>query len=113
MFSAIRGNEQIVRPVCMPSVSDDLKRCLDTLIAGFDGVVSQLDVSPVAISFAFPGPADYKNGVIGGNIPNFRLSVTEWLSVHSYNTTIMFRYLWKMTGTCSLMERRCQECCLK
>lgn len=71
VFSAIQGNEQIVRPVCMPSVSDDLKRCLDTLIAGFDGVVSQLDVSPVAISFAFPGPADYKNGVIGGNIPNF------------------------------------------
>ena len=71
VFSAIRGNEQIVRPVCMPSVSDDLKRCLDTLIAGFDGVVSQLDVPPVAISFAFPGPADYKNGVIGGNIPNF------------------------------------------
>lgn len=71
VFSAIRGNEQIVEPVCMPSVSDDLKRCLDTLIAGFDGVVSQLDVSPVAISFAFPGPADYKNGVIGGNIPNF------------------------------------------
>jgi predicted NBD/HSP70 family sugar kinase len=25
----------------------------------------------VAISFAFPGPADYRNGVIGGYLPNF------------------------------------------
>ena len=26
---------------------------------------------PVAISFAFPGPADYPNGIIGGYLPNF------------------------------------------
>ena len=25
---------------------------------------------PVAISFAFPGPADYPNGIIGGYLPN-------------------------------------------
>ena len=25
----------------------------------------------MAISFAFPGPADYKNGIIGGYLPNF------------------------------------------
>lgn len=30
----------------------------------------QLENEPVAISFAFPGPADYKNGVIG-DLPNF------------------------------------------
>lgn len=71
VFSAIRGNEQIVNPICMPSASDDLNRCLDTLITGFDAVIGQLDALPVAISFAFPGPADYKNGVIGGNLPNF------------------------------------------
>lgn len=26
---------------------------------------------PEAISFAFPGPADYPNGIIGGWLPNF------------------------------------------
>ena len=74
VFSAIRGNIQIVSPVCMPSCSDNLDRCLATLIAGFDIVKSKLEElgsSPVAISFAFPGPADYRNGVIGGNLPNF------------------------------------------
>ena len=30
-----------------------------------------METLPVAISFAFPGPADYRNGVIGGNLPNF------------------------------------------
>ena len=63
VFSAIRGNIQIVSPVCMPSCSDNLDRCLATLIAGFDIVKSKLEElgsSPVAISFAFPGPADYR-----------------------------------------------------
>ncbi len=71
VFSAIRGNEQIVRPIRVPSASDDLERCLSTLVAGFDAVIKEVDTAPVAISFAFPGPADYKNGVIGGNLPNF------------------------------------------
>ena len=71
VFSAIRGNLQIVSPVCMPSCSDNLDRCLATLVAGFDAVIKSLDTPPVAISFAFPGPADYKNGVIGGSLPNF------------------------------------------
>ena len=32
---------------------------------------SRLSEKPVAISFAFPGPADYPNGIIGGYLPNF------------------------------------------
>jgi glucokinase len=37
-------------------------------------VQSRLSEKPVAISFAFPGPADYPNGIIGdlGNLPAFR-----------------------------------------
>lgn len=71
VFSAIQGNRQIVDSICLPSASDDLNRCLATLISGFDAVKRQLDAAPAAISFAFPGPADYKNRVIGGNLPNF------------------------------------------
>lgn len=70
VFSAIRGNQDIVTPVCCPAVSDDLEGCLNVLLQGFSRVKEQLHDAPVAISFAFPGPADYKNGVIG-DLPNF------------------------------------------
>lgn len=70
VFSAIRGNQDIVTPVCCPAVSDNLEECLAALQRGFSLVKEQLDDEPVAISFAFPGPADYKNGVIG-DLPNF------------------------------------------
>ena len=34
-------------------------------------VISRLPEQPAAISFAFPGPADYPRGIIGGYLPNF------------------------------------------
>lgn len=71
VFSAIQGNSQIIAPISFPSVSDNLDKCLANLLAGFDTVMKKLETLPVAISFAFPGPADYRNGVIGGNLPNF------------------------------------------
>lgn len=70
VFSAIRGNREIVDPVCLPSQPDDLKLCFLTLVAGFEQIKAQLEEAPVAISFAFPGPADYEHGVIG-DLPNF------------------------------------------
>ena len=70
VFSAIRGCEEVVTPVRLDAVTDDVKRCLDVLVEGFDRVQSQLDAPAVAISFAFPGPADYEAGIIG-NLPNF------------------------------------------
>ena len=41
------------------------------MVEGFQRVIDKLDEKPVAISFAFPGPADYPNGIIGGYLPNF------------------------------------------
>ena len=41
-----------------------------TLRTGFETVRRQLADEPVAISFAFPGPADYRAGVMG-DLPNF------------------------------------------
>lgn len=70
VFSAIQGCKEIVTPVCLPAASDDLDKCLSTLLQGFSMIKEQLEDEPVAISFAFPGPADYKNGVIG-DLPNF------------------------------------------
>jgi len=70
-FSAIRGNEIIEGPVVKEANASDLDLCIATLKSGFAEIINKLDNEPVAISFAFPGPADYPNGVIGGFLPNF------------------------------------------
>ncbi len=71
VFSAMRGGEFIVTPVSLPSNSHDLDLCLGTMVTGFKQVMDMIDGKPDAISFAFPGPADYPNGIIGGYLPNF------------------------------------------
>lgn len=70
VFSAIRDNEEIVRPITLPAVVDDIELCLQTLLDGFRRVQAALSEKAVAISFAFPGPADYVHGIIG-DLPNF------------------------------------------
>ena len=76
VFGAIRANKFIVDPITLPSNADDLDKCMATLVEGFEQVMAKLDHKPVAISFAFPGPADYANGIVGGfylpNFPSFR-----------------------------------------
>ncbi len=71
-FAAMRGEEFIIVPITLPSNANDLDLCLQTIVTGFKTVINQLgDIKPSAISFAFPGPADYANGIIGGYLPNF------------------------------------------
>lgn len=69
-FTAVRGNRLLLAPVAVPSGADDLELCLDNIVAGFRRVDEQLPERATAISFAFPGPADYPAGIIG-NLPNF------------------------------------------
>lgn len=73
-FSAMRGNKRVTETVTMPSNGDDLKKCLANIVAGFTEIKQQCPRPPVAISFAFPGPADYPAGIIGDlpNLPAFR-----------------------------------------
>lgn len=71
VFGAMKGGEYIVEPLNLASNSHDLDLCLKTMVDGFQSVIDRLDTKPVAISFAFPGPADYPNGIIGGYLPNF------------------------------------------
>jgi glucokinase len=74
VFSAVRGERQVVRPVVLPSQAAGLEELLERITHGFREVRELLDAEPVAISFAFPGPADYRHGVIGDleNLPVFR-----------------------------------------
>jgi len=74
VFSAIQGNREIVAPITLPSNAHDLNLCLGAVVEGFSRVRQALPQEPVAISFAFPGPADYPAGIIGDlpNLPAFR-----------------------------------------
>jgi glucokinase len=74
VFSAVRGGQEAVNPITLPSMAADLGKCLETIVRGFRGICERCDAPPAAISFAFPGPADYPAGIIGnlGNLPAFR-----------------------------------------
>jgi glucokinase len=73
-FGAMRGGRPIIEGVHLPSNADHLDLCLANLVEGFETARARCPEPPVAISFAFPGPADYPNGIIGdlGNLPAFR-----------------------------------------
>lgn len=71
VFGAMQANKFITEPITLPSNAHNLDLCLATMVDGFSRIINSLDVKPVAISFAFPGPADYPNGIIGGYLPNF------------------------------------------
>lgn len=74
VFSAMQACEHIVEPLRLAAVTDDVERCLRTLAEGFREISKRLPKAASAISFAFPGPADYESGIIGDapNFPAFR-----------------------------------------
>jgi glucokinase len=77
VFSAVRGGAECTEPVELPSLADDLEACLAQIVAGFQEVHNRTGRAAVALSFAFPGPADYPRGIIGdlANLPAFRNGV--------------------------------------
>ena len=74
VFTAIQSNKQIIDDIPLPSNADNLQKCLSGIVDGFRAVRRKVKQPPAAISFAFPGPADYPRGIIGdlGNLPAFR-----------------------------------------
>jgi glucokinase len=73
-FSAIAGNREIAAPITLPACGDDLGACLGQIVEGFSRVWRATGGGAAALSFAFPGPADYPAGIIGDlpNLPGFR-----------------------------------------
>lgn len=78
VFSAFKDANEIIEPIriSVPQQKDGktLEDVLNAIIEGFKLVESKLEEKPVAISFAFPGPAEYELGIIGDlqNLPLFR-----------------------------------------
>ncbi len=71
VFTAIKGCKEITSPVRLDAITDSLNGCLSQISKGFELLMEQLEEAPAAISFAFPGPADYHAGIIG-DLPNFK-----------------------------------------
>jgi len=77
VFNAIRDGALLLpRGVALPAAADDLEASIRNILTGFRRVMEK--TAPFgraeAVSFAFPGPADYENGVIGDleNLPAYR-----------------------------------------
>ena len=70
VFSAMAGGRSVAEPIVLPSRADCLADCLGNIKTGFHRIAATLDTPPSAISFAFPGQADYPAGIIG-DLPNF------------------------------------------
>lgn len=74
VFSAVKNGKVLNESVHLPTHSGDLKEFLTKLVTGFTQLKQKLNQDISAISFCFPGPADYENGIIGDleNLPFFR-----------------------------------------
>lgn len=74
IFNAFQRGKAITGGIRKDSNAKHLERCLATMKEGFQEVIQAIDETPVAISFAFPGPADYANGIIdnSNNLPAFK-----------------------------------------
>lgn len=72
-FAAMQAGKRIAGPVTLPAEAQDLDRSLANLFAGFEQVATEAGGKVAAISFAFPGPADYVQGVLYnvGNLPAY------------------------------------------
>lgn len=119
VFSAMQGGRQVVEPFGISAVTDNIDGCLDVLYRGFCHVRELCPDVPVAISFAFPGPADYAHGVIGDlpNFPSFRGGVPlgPWLEdkfkmpVFINNDGALFAYGEAMAGALPTLNEKLRE----
>lgn len=74
VFQAVDFSQNTVAQLTLPAPASDLNTLLNRLVEGFSKINQQSGHKAVAISFCFPGPADYSLGIIGDleNLPLFR-----------------------------------------
>ena len=74
VFKAVVNGHIYHQSITLPAQSGNIKEVLQKIIRGFKKLNESLTNKAAAISFCFPGPADYVNGIIGDleNLPLFR-----------------------------------------
>lgn len=74
VFKAVSNGIIQSETITLPAKSGSLDELLQKIISGFKKINTSVSDKASAISFCFPGPADYENGIIGDleNLPLFR-----------------------------------------
>ncbi len=74
VFNAINSRYEVVATEIIPAPSADIIEFVEKVKKGFSLLNNSVGNNAIAISFCFPGPADYKKGIIGDleNLPFFR-----------------------------------------
>ncbi len=77
VFNAMSKSRKIGESYSLPAQSVNLEEQLKKIIHGFKQVNQRVEGGAQAISFCFPGPADYNDGIIGDleNLPLFKNGV--------------------------------------
>lgn len=91
VFTAIQTGKEISEPIHKPIKNLKLEQILTVIIDGFKQLHQETKEKAVAISFSFPGPADYKNGIIGDlqNILEFKGGVAlKAMLEHQFNIPV-------------------------
>lgn len=119
VFSAVQAREEIIEPIILSARGESLDSILKTITEGFRQAKSKVPDRPVAISFAFPGPADYENGIIGDlqNLPLFKggvalgpmLSEQFGIPVFINNDGDLFAYGEAIGGLLPEINRKLEE----
>ena len=119
VFNAVQAEKEIIDPVILPATGSDLTAILNKIIEGFRIVKSKIGEKPVAISFAFPGPADYERGIIGDlqNLPAFKggvalgpmLQETFGIPVFINNDGDLFAYGEAISGYLPFINKKLED----
>lgn len=119
VFAAVRNGEVMGETVTLPSLPDDLDGCLDQITGGFQELHNLTGREASAISIGFPGPADYRAGIIGdcNNLPAFRDGVALGpylenhfdLPVFVRNDADLFAYGEALAGLLPEMNKALEE----
>ena len=70
VFGAVQGDRFVVEPITLPSNSDRLDRCLETMVEGFRTVIGRRSASP------FPARRTIREASSADTCPIFRRSAT-------------------------------------
>lgn len=74
VFNAIDPDNKIAASYVVNTTSNNLDEFIEKLVSGFRKINQESENKAKAISFCFPGPADYEKGIIGDlvNLPFFK-----------------------------------------
>lgn len=91
VFAAVQAGNEIINPISIPANGETLEIVLNKIIQGFNEVKAKLNVNPVAISFCFPGPAEYEWASLA-IWRTYQLSeaVSPWVLCLRRNLTFLF-----------------------